>query len=188
MAKKYHDYHLVDPSPYPLLGAFSGCCMFLGLVGFIHNWFTGWIGFAIGLSMLITVMCVWWKDVIKEAIQDKAHTEIVKKGLRIGMLLFIFSEVMFFFVFFWSFFDAWLDPVYLTEDYWPTKRGQWPPEGIETLDPWKIPFTNTLILLLSGTTAAWGRFALINKNKKDLIRALGLTVLLGHYFHLIAGL
>jgi cytochrome c oxidase subunit 3 len=136
-----------------------------------------------GFLLVLFTMFVWWRDVVKEGRVDKAHTELVRKGLSIGMALFILSEVMFFFAFFWSFFKASLFPeMVLDGGVWPIKDGIWPPEGIETFDPWSIPLMNTLVLLLSGTTVTWAHHALLENNKKEMVQGLTITVILGFIF------
>jgi cytochrome c oxidase subunit 3 len=141
-----------------------------------------------GLTGVLFTMFVWWRDVVREGVIGKFHTDVVRKGLRIGMALFILSEMMFFFAFFWAFFKAVLDPVllfdggHLFESATPLVRGVWPPEGIEVLNAWDLPLMNTLVLLLSGCTVTWAHYALLHNDRKGLIRGLTLTVLLGAAF------
>lgn len=182
---KSHPYHLVDPSPWPIFGAFSLLILASGAITFIHNYSIGNILLPSGFVLVFLTMYLWWKDVVKEARIDYAHTSAVQHGLRIGMALFILSEVMFFFAFFWAFFKASIFPVALLEGAWPIAEGVWPPKGIVTFDPWDIPFINTLILLLSGTTVTWSHYAILEKNKKDAITGLWLTVILGISFTLM---
>lgn len=191
-SSKHHDYHLVDPSPWPIVGAFAALTMFIGLVSFLHEKPGGAVILGLGLAGVLTVMFVWWKDVIHEGIKGKHHTDLVRHGLRVGMALFILSEVMFFFGFFWAFFKAALVPVlvfdggaHIFDEGIKAVRGTWPPAGINTFDPWDIPFINTLILLLSGTTVTWAHYALMHDNRKDLVRALWITVILGAMFTLL---
>ncbi|HUK00374.1 MAG TPA: cytochrome c oxidase subunit 3 [Stellaceae bacterium] len=165
-----HPYHLVDPSPWPLIGAICAGLMFGGGVLYMHGgplWLV-----APGLIGVLAIMAVWWRDVIREAQVEGHHTPVVQIGLRYGMALFIASEVMFFAAFFWAFFTSSLFPV----------GGVWPPKGIHPFDPWDIPFLNTLILLTSGTTVTWAHHALLENDRKGLIQGLGLTVLLGISF------
>ena len=171
-----HPYHLVDPSPWPLIGAGLAGTMFGGAVMYMHGVMIGpiqgaWIMVA-GFLGVIAIMAVWWRDVIREAVHEGHHTPVVQIGLRYGMALFIASEVMFFAAFFWAFFTSALFPV----------GGVWPPKGIHPLNPWEIPFLNTLILLASGTTVTWAHHALLENDRKGLIRGLGLTVILGICF------
>lgn len=178
-----HKYHLVDPSPLPLITSISLFILAIGAVLFMHEYKAGVPVLLIGSAMVLYSIFIWWRDVIREGREDRAHTDVVRRGLSFGMLLFIISEVMFFFAFFWSFFNASLFPAGILDGgVWPDKAGVWPPEGIKTLDPWNIPFLNTLILLLSGTTVTWAHYSLIDNNNKDLVKALTITVALGVIF------
>jgi cytochrome c oxidase subunit III len=180
--KPHHQYHLVNPSPWPLVGSFSVFVLAVGAVLLFHKYPLGKIVLPAGFALVLFTMYNWWRDVVKEAKEDKAHTAIVRKGLRLGMSLFILSEVMFFFAFFFSFFHASVMPAGILEGVWVAKPGVWPPEGIETFDPWHIPFMNTLILLLSGTTVTWAHHELLHNKQKDLVKALAITVFLGICF------
>jgi cytochrome c oxidase subunit 3 len=177
-----HPYHLVNPSPWPALGSLS---LFLGTLGgamWMHGKTGGGFLIIIGFALVLYTMYVWWRDVVKEAREDKAHTGAVTRGLRAGMALFIISEVLFFAAFFWAFFNASTLPVAPVTDTWAIADGVWPPKGIETFDPWHLPFLNTLILLLSGTTVTWAHYAILQGNKKETIQALWYTVILGVLF------
>ncbi|WP_316353540.1 cytochrome c oxidase subunit 3 [Candidatus Trichorickettsia mobilis] len=182
MANKQHPFHLVDLSPWPILTAFSMLLVTSGSVMVMHHYFTGEYVLGLGVCSLLYCLYHWWRDVVHEGIIGKHHTIPVRTGLRIGMALFILSEIMFFAVFFGSFFKAHLDPVGILDGAWVVKEGVWPPAGIETFDPWDIPFLNTLILLLSGTTVTWAHYAMEENNQKDCVTALGYTVLLGILF------
>ncbi|MBO6538793.1 MAG: cytochrome c oxidase subunit 3 [Rhizobiaceae bacterium] len=193
---KHHDYHLVDPSPWPVLGAIGALVMAIGGIGWMRylnggefplfgiNLANPWL-FFIGLAIVLYVMFAWWSDTIKEA-HEGHHTRVVSLHLRYGMIMFIASEVMFFVAWFWAFFDASLfaneaAQVARTE----YTGGHWPPEGIEVLDPWHLPLYNTIILLLSGTTVTWAHHALLHNDRKGLIWGLTLTVALGVLFSFV---
>jgi len=194
-ATKHHDYHLVNPSPWPALGAVGALVMAIGGIAWMRYMeqssfpFFGynlanahfWI-FAIGGLIVAYTMFAWWADTIKEA-HEGYHTPVVSLHLRYGMIMFIASEVMFFVAWFWAFFDASLFPG-SAEQVARTAftGGVWPPKGIEVLDPFHLPLYNTIILLLSGTTVTWAHHALINNNRKGLIWGLILTVALGALF------
>jgi len=168
-----HPYHLVDPSPWPLVGAFAAGLLALGLVLYMHG--NGWILLALGVLAVLGVMIGWWRDVVKESVVQKLHTPVVKLGLRYGMALFITSEVMFFAAFFWAFFAAALFP--------PAQiGGTWPPTGIEAIAPFELPLMMTIILLLSGTTVTWAHHEILEGNRQKALLGLGLTILLGILF------
>ena len=170
---KGHDYHLVDPSPWPALGALSALVLASGFIWYMHEG-PPWLG-AIGLLMLLYTMFVWWRDVVREAKDEGHHTPVVQLHLRFGMIMFIASEVMFFMAWFWAYFNAALFP---TE----AMGGVWPPEGIQTFDPWHLPLINTLILLTSSTTVTWAHHAVREGNQKSAVQGLIVTVLLGAIF------
>jgi cytochrome c oxidase subunit 3 len=180
--KQDHPYHLVDPSPLPLVTSFAIMMFLLGGGLALHEEPSGFYVLGAGLLSIIACCYFWWKDVIIEGIRDKAHTSAVQMGMRLGMALFIVSEVMFFFAFFWAFFGASLFPILPLEDIWAMGEGVWPPEGIVTFDPFDLPFINTLILLLSGTTCTWAHHALLERKNDQVIQALWYTVILGVIF------
>lgn len=180
MSAVQHDYHLVDPSPWPILGALAGLLLAIG--GLVYMRGGGLLLLLLGALAVAGVMAVWWRDVIVEANQGY-HTPVVQLHLRYGMALFIISEVMFFLAWFWAYFNAGLYPAdaaqaVRTELF----GGAWPPEGIKTFDPWGIPFLNTLILLTSGTTITWAHHALRENNHAGMLQGLALTILLGLTF------
>ena len=187
-AKPHHDYHLVDPSPWPIIGAVFAFLMALGGIMWMKSLEIGGMKlggfiFGVGLIGVLYVMMAWWSDVIKEAEYGGYHTRVVQISHRYGMILFIASEVMFFVAWFWAFFDASLFPGEAIE-YARTAftGGTWPPKGIEAIDPWHLPLFNTLCLLTSGTTITWAHHALLEGNRRAMKQGLILTVLLGILF------
>lgn len=169
-------YHLVDPSPWPILGAFAGAFTLTGIV-FVAHYSNYWL-LALGLLSVLAVMFFWWRDVLRESATPGTHTPVVRLGLRYGMLFFIASEVMFFLGFFWAFFHYALFP----EHVLGTDTPMWPPAGVMTFDPWGLPFLNTMILLLSGTTVTWAHHGLLHGDRKALVNGLAITVGLGLLF------
>ena len=169
-------YHLVDPSPWPLLAAFGAGAIVLGIIFAAH--FGNYTVLGVGLAVVLAVAFMWWRDVLTESRTPGLHTPVVRLGLRYGMTLFIASEVMFFVGFFWAFFHFALFPEHVLD----TATPMWPPAGITTFDPFHLPLLNTMILLLSGTTVTWAHHSLITGDRKHLIMGLGLTVLLGMSF------
>ena len=115
---KNHDYHLVDPSPWPLVGSMFAFVMAVGAIVWMKTMgdpkavLLGMRGpwcFAVGFAGVLLTMFMWWRDVIHEAHRGD-HTPVVRLHLRYGMILFIASEVMFFVAWFWAYFDASLFP------------------------------------------------------------------------------
>ena len=176
---KNHDYHILSPSIWPLLGAIGGFVMLFGAVLWMHQ-VTPFM-FFIGFALVLYVMFAWWSEVVSESrIGD--HTPVVRLGLRYGFILFIVSEIMFFAAWFWSFFKHAMYPMH-PEGLSPAIDGVWPPVGIETFDPWHLPLINTLILLCSGAAATWAHHALAHENnRKDMANGLIIAVLLGVLF------
>jgi cytochrome c oxidase subunit III len=204
---KHHDYHLVDPSPWPLAASAGALVMAIGAVIWMRtvgtNGTEGLFGlkgptvFFVGFAAVVAVAYMWWRDVIIEAHKGD-HTPVVAIHLRYGMIMFIASEIMFFVAWFWAYFDASFYPgqVWQLEN---SKQiigmvernaltgGVWPPKPAgeafrATFDPWGLPLVNTLILLLSGTTVTWAHHAMLENNRKGLIWGLSLTVILGALF------
>jgi cytochrome c oxidase subunit III len=169
-----HPYHILEPDPWPIIGATAALALFGGLVMWFHDNPYGPFVAALGLVGVLVTMASWWSNTIKEA-HEGHHTPVVQLHLRYGMILFIASEVMFFLAWFWAFFDASLFPH-------PAVGGVWPPEGITVLDPWGFPLLNTLILLCSGTTVTWAHHSLIHGDREGLKLGLLLTILLGILF------
>jgi cytochrome c oxidase subunit 3 len=175
-----HPYHLVQPSPWPVVGAISAFALALGAITFMHG--GSLLLIAPGILGILYTMLVWWRDVIKES-NEGYHTKVVQLGLRYGMILFIASEVMFFVAWFWAFFDASLNPDSAVQVGRAVfTGGHWPPMGIEVFDPWHFPLVNTLILLTSGTTVTWAHHSLIHGDRNGLIWGLVLTIVLGLTF------
>jgi cytochrome c oxidase subunit 3 len=180
--KVTHPYHLVNPSPWPIVTAFSMMTFLVGGAFALHKEAIGHLLLFIGFTAIVACLFFWWRDVIREGMHEHAHTPRVRLGLRLGMALFICSEVMFFVAFFWAYFGAALTPTAPLTDVWNIHLGTWPPANIIPFDAFDLPFMNTLILLLSGTTVTWAHAALMEGNQRDLIRGLACTVVLGLSF------
>jgi cytochrome c oxidase subunit III len=180
-------FHLVNPSKWPIWTAFGLLGMTVTGAMAMHK-MAGSLYALIACALFVGYCAYgWWRDVVKEAEVEHAHTPVVSQGLRVGMGLFIASEVMFFSAFFWAFFNASLFPMLPLEDVWAIAEGVWPPKGIHPFDAWDLPFLNTLILLLSGTTITWAHHALLEGHRDQLIKALKITVGLGVLFTCLQG-
>lgn len=170
-----HPFHLVDTSPWPLITSLSLLSFCLSFVMYFHFFLGGTIYFIENLFLLCFFLCRWFADIIMEATHEGNHTYKVQQGVRMGMCLFIASEIMFFFSFFWAFFHASLAPPLDT-------GGLWPPLKLETLDSWGLPILNTLILLSSGMTITWAHRAMLHGNRNGITDSLIATIVYGLFF------
>lgn len=170
-----HSFHLVDPSPWPIISSFSALMLTVGATMFMHGYLGGEMLMLSGFGMILFMMFCWWRDIIREGTFEGQHTKSVQAGLRIGVLLFIVSEIMFFFAFFWAFFHSSFNPNLAI-------GGVWPPTYITTLDPWQIPLLNTCLLLSSGASVTWAHHAIVGGSKFQASIALLITVLLAIIF------
>ena len=171
---KNHDYHILPPSIWPLVGSVGGFVMLFGSVLWMHGITS--IMFWMGLIAVLYTMFAWWTETVAEnKIGD--HTPVVQIGLRYGFILFVMSEVMFFFAWFWSFFKHTMYPM------WEYAGTEYVAPHIHAVDPFHLPLINTVILLLSGCTLTWAHHALVHgNNRKALVQGLSLTIALGVLF------
>jgi len=181
--QKNHDYEILAPSIWPLVGGVSAFIMLFGTARAMHG-ASIWIA-VVGLIGVLYTMWSWWSDVIGEA-RAGEHTPVVRIGLRYGFVLFIISEVMFFAAWFWTFFKHALYPGGPAE---PAMYNVWPPVGVHPFDPWGLPLINTLILLCSGAAATWAHHSIaVENNRKGLVNGLILAIVLGISFTVFQGI
>ncbi len=166
-------FHLVEFRPWPLTGSLGAFALTVGLTGWFHG--LGMSCIFLGLFIIGLTIIQWWRDVVREGTFIGFHTSYVTSGLRWGIILFIISEVIFFFGFFWAFFHRRLAPT-------PELGCSWPPTAINALNPFSVPLLNTAVLLASGVTITWSHHSLMEGDRKSGIQALVLTVVLGAYF------
>ena len=175
-----HAFHLVNSSIMPIITAFAALILMVGATLFMHGYILGFETFIFGFIAVAVCMALWWRDVISEATFEGHHTNIVQLGLRYGMILFIVSEVMFFFAFFWAFFASSLTPTIEIGNIWP-------PKGIVAFSPYEIPLVNTLILLCSGVTVTYAHHSITAGRKLDAFWGLVLTIVLAAIFTMFQG-
>jgi heme/copper-type cytochrome/quinol oxidase subunit 3 len=177
---KLHPFHLVDPSPWPMFIAVSLLVLTLGAVLYFHSFKFGLFILSYGLVFTVLVLSAWWRDVIRESTFRGLHTMKVVAGLRIGMALFIVTEIMFFFSFFWAFFHSSLSP--------SIEIGcVWPPKGLVILNPYGIPLLNTIILLTSGATVTYVHYCMQSLDRENCILGFSLTIFLAGIFTIFQG-
>lgn len=213
MNKKTHKFHIVDPSPWPLMCSLGLIIFFLSFSFFMrHQDLKGVVPFLCCTVVLCITIFFWFRDILKESLVQGVHNKIVQNGFKIGMMVFISTEIMLFVAYFWSFFNAELLDFPITsiveywnksfssiaqdaasncdtikEHAWVKRDSHWPPIGIESVDFLGLPFLNTCILLMSGTTITYGHYSLITGDKKNLLTALRLTIFLAVLFLIIQG-
>uniref|UniRef100_A0AB38XYM5 Cytochrome c oxidase subunit 3 n=1 Tax=Metanigrus guttatus TaxID=3038047 RepID=A0AB38XYM5_9HEMI len=174
-----HPFHLVTKSPWPILSSLSIMSTLSNLLKWMHK--------SSSSSNLILLMAIlstllisfqWWRDISRESTFQGMHTTKVVEGMKMGMILFITSEIMFFISFFWAFFHSSLSP--------SIQIGMlWPPKSIQTFNPTEIPMLNTIILLSSGASMTWAHNSILNKKINESSKATTLTIMLGMYFSML---
>lgn len=180
MQRQFHPFHLVSPSPWPLCTSVAIFSLVLSGVLSFHGFEWGWNLFFLSLLNLIISMSLWFRDIISEGTYLGNHTFVVQRGINLGVGLFIVSEALFFLAFFWTFFHSALSPNI-------ELGGQWPPMGINGINPFELPLLNTIILLSSGVTVTYSHHSLIQGNRKGSLNGLLYTVLLAGIFTILQG-
>nr|UZZ43875.1 cytochrome c oxidase subunit III [Dipseudopsis sp. XG-2021] len=168
-----HPFHLVNYSPWPLLVALCLMSLLASTLQWMHNQ----MNLIMIMSLISLLLCSfqWWRDMSRESTLQGLHTYKVFLNMKWGMILFIISEILFFFSFFWTFFHSSLSPNIEI-------GSQWPPMYISSFNPFKIPLLNTLILISSGISVTWSHHSIMNNNLSQAITSLMITILLGLYF------
>ena len=176
-----HPYHLVSPSPWPILTSISLLVLTTSGVLSMHNFINTPYIFFIALFLVCSSMSFWFRDVISEGTYKGNHTLAVQKGIYIGVVLFIISEVFFFLAIFWAYFHSGLSP--------DVEVGaEWPPMGIQAIDPFELPLLNTVLLLSSGFTVTYAHHSLIKGDRANTLYGLVYTIILAAIFTTLQGI
>ena len=167
---QFHKFHIVRKSPWPI---FISVVILNLLISVVFLFFSKkFTYFTVSFIMSAFLLFVWWRDVSRER-NTGHHNYEVRDGLKLGILLFIFREVMFFSAWFWAFFHSSLVP--------SSEMGTvWPPFSLVRMDPFKVPLLNTCVLLLSGGAVTLAHQEIIT-NKNASMRILS-TIFLGLFF------
>ena len=147
---------------------------------YMHGYELGGEILSLGLVLLLVSMGVWFRDIIREGTYEGQHNSMVQIGFRVGVILFIVSEIMFFFGFFWSFFWSSFGATVEIGSVWP-------PVGISSVNAWELPLLNTMILLSSGCSVTWAHHAMIVGDRSGAVKGLLLTIGLALLFTGIQG-
>jgi len=170
-----HNFHLVSESPWPLFSALGGLAITFGMVMWFHGSAAGSTLIEQGLIHVFFCAGCWWRDVLRESTFDFSHSPRVLVGLKWGMILFIVSEIMFFFAFFWAFFFFSFNPAM-------ELGGVWPPLYTTILNPYEVPLLNTVLLLSSGAALTWAHHSIVRGEKSQAVFGMLVTVLLALLF------
>lgn len=191
-------YFVPQQSKWPFVGSIAMLLLMVGVASWLNDAAWGKWTFFIGIALLATTLFMWFGDVIRESVAGNYNKQ-VDGSFRIGMVWFIFSEVMFFGAFFGALFYTrtlalpWLsgvgDGAMTNALLWEGYSASWPTNGpaaiggqFQTIPAWGLPLINTLILLTSGVTLTIAHHALKAGRRGAVLLWLGLTVVLGATF------
>lgn len=175
-----HPFHLVSPSPWPLNTSVSLLNTTFGAALTFHLIYQKMTTVLLSLISVIYSMSLWFRDVISEGTYLGNHTLAVQRGLNMGVALFIVSEALFFLAIFWAFFHSALSPTI-------ELGANWPPMGIQSINPFELPLLNTIILLSSGVTVTYSHHSIIQGNRSGALYGLVFTLILALIFTAFQG-
>jgi cytochrome c oxidase subunit 3 len=176
-----HPFHLVSPSPWPIFTCIALLTLTTTFVLTVHSFNNAKYFLILALITVISSMSLWFRDVISEGTYLGNHTLSVQRGINMGVGLFIVSEGLFFLAIFWAFFHSALSPNI-------ELGAQWPPMGIQSINPFELPLLNTVILLSSGITVTYAHHSLIQGNRSGTLYGLIFTIILAIVFTALQGI
>ena len=176
-----HPFHLVSPSLWPIYTSIGLFALTVNTALSMHTFVNSYYCVYFALILVVLSMSLWFRDIITEATFLGDHTLAVQKGLNFGVILFIVSEALFFMAIFWAFFHSALTPTV-------ELGAQWPPLGIEPINPFELPLLNTVILLSSGATVTYAHHSYIYGNRKGTLYGSIATLILANVFTLFQGI
>ncbi len=192
-------YYIPNKAVWPVIGTAGLLIMFIGFANYLNGNSSGSTIMIFGLMVFIVMLAGWFTLQASES-ESGMYNHSVGISYRMGMMWFIFSEIMFFAVFFGTLWFTrnlsvdWLGgigdgPGRSSNMLWPDFKAVWPTNGpgnlggeFEEMGAFGLPFINTLLLLTSGVTCTWAHHGLLAKNRDQLIKGLLATVTLGFLF------
>ena len=198
-------YYVPHGSKWPIIATIGVCTAMVGGSSLLNGNDIGKYVLAIGLGIVVFMIVGWFSTVVSES-EKGMYDDQVDSSFRLGMIWFIFSEVMFFAAFFGALFYVrtyslpWLGGegagLPTNTFLWPEFENVWPTTAngpaqiggaFQTMGAWGLPALNTAILLTSGVTLTWAHHALKEMKRMQLIIGLALTVALGAIFMYFQG-
>ena len=170
-----HPFHMVDPSAWPIIMSGSLYMLTSSSALAMNVFENSNITYFLSLMLVMYTMFLWFKDIVAEATHQGHHTLVVQKGINIGVALFIISEIFFFLSIFWAYFHNAISPDI-------NIGSEWPPLGIQAINPFELPLLNTIILLSSGIVVTYAHHSVIKGNRGDSLKALLFTIVLAIIF------
>lgn len=181
MIKISHPFHIVSPSPWPIVASLVLLSAAISIIFRLHSNALTIIIIILTTNLIAITAAIWWRDVKREASLQGHHTFRTISLLKYRIIIFIISEIIFFLRFFWAYFHRRISP--------NIELGvTWPPIGVKIFNPIEIPLLNSIILLSSGATITWSHHSFLSKNIRKSLLALLLTVNLGILFTLCQGI
>ena len=171
--KKYNPFHLVDLSPWPIITSLVSIRFGLGVIIIVRIFYC--TPFILSILLLLFSSFLWGRDINRESCYNGLHNNEVITGFKIGIILFIFSEIFFFLGIFWAY-------LHLAQSPAVELGSNWPPFGINVFDPKGIPFLNTILLVSSGISVTWTHHAIEIGEFKERLLSLLITIFLGVIF------
>jgi len=172
---------MVSPSLWPIMMSGSLYILTFSAALSLHLFKNFYLIFFSGLILVTWTMFLWFRDVIAEGTYLGHHTFAVQKGINTGVILFIISEVFFFLAIFWAYFHNAISPDV-------SIGSEWPPLGIQAINPFELPLLNTIILLSSGVVVTYAHHSIIKGKRKDTLNGLLYTIGLAVIFTIFQGI
>jgi len=192
-------YYIPHKATWPIAATMGLLTSLVGFANYLNGNAAGSTFMLIGLGIFILMLAGWFTMQASES-ETGMYNHGVGVSYRMGMMWFIFSEIMFFAVFFGTLWYTrnlsvdWLaglgsGPGRSTDILWPSFEAIWPTNGpgniggdYEPMGAFGLPLINTLLLLTSGVTCTWAHHGLLENNRSQLIKGLAATVTLGFVF------